>query len=245
MKEKWLRIFANTHVVSHFKQTPRHNKANKMNRKITAKKILSIFLIIVCGCQANNKQESQTTIKTENTNIGKETNTEVCVFSTKNEPKSQGINMELPYPCEWKSNSGQNQNVVKKFAKVFTDGSALEELLVISNIGRSLTEEEINLLLSEKILSEGMDSTKDRSISFERLEINRKPSAKIVYETKLNNLGSEIFSKVVQIIVYHNQCLIRIQLGTFSQSKEKAESLYNDFNDLFTRLTTSTKFHDN
>lgn len=216
-----------------------------MKRKITVTRFLSIFLIIICGCHSNNKQESQTTNPNENKNVSIETELRVCMFSTKNEPKSEGINMELPYPCEWQINSGQNQNVVKKFKKVLTDGSSLEELLVISNIGRSLTEKEINLLLSEKILSEGMDPTKDRTISFERLEINGKPSAKIVYETKLNNLGTEIFSKVVQNCVYHNQCLIRIQQGTFSQSKEKAESLFNEYNDLFTKLTTGTKFNNN
>lgn len=217
-----------------------------MNRKITVKGMLPIFLIIFCGCQLNNNQESQTTSTNENRNVSIDTTElRLCMFSTKNDPKSEGINMELPYPCEWMINSGQNQNVVKKFKKIFTDGSALEELLVISNIGGSLTEEEINLLLSEKILSEGMDPAKDSSISFERLEINGKPSAKIVYETELSNLGSEIYSKVVQHFVYHNQCLIRIQQGTYSESKEKAESLYNEFNDLFTRLTTSIKFHNN
>ena len=219
------------------------NQTNSANIKYL---VLSyFFLLIFIGCQSGEGEKSKSKNLDENKNNKIETELKVCIFSTKNDSKSEGINMELPYPCEWKINSGQNQNVVKKFEKVFTDGSALEELLVISNIGRSLTEKEINLLLSEKILSEGMDPAKDRSISFERLEINGKPSAKIVYETKLNNLGSEIFSKVVQTFVYHNQCLIRIQQGTFSQSKEKAESLYNDFNDLFTRLTTSTKFHDN
>ena len=90
-----------------------------------------------------------------------------------------------------------------------------------------------------------MDPIKDRSISFQRIEIDGKPTAKIVYETKLDNSGSEIFSKVVQNVVYHNQCLIRIQQGTFSKSKEKAESLYNEYNDLFTKLSTSTKFLNN
>ena len=90
-----------------------------------------------------------------------------------------------------------------------------------------------------------MDPSKDRSISFEKIEIDGNPSAKIVYETKLNNLGNEIFSKVAQTCIYHNQCLIRIQQGTFSQTKEKSESLYNDFDNFFTKLTTSIKFHDN
>ncbi|MBA2583822.1 MAG: hypothetical protein H0V01_10620 [Bacteroidetes bacterium] len=204
-----------------------------------------LILLIFISCQSGENEKSNSKNLGENNTNEIEIASKFCMFSTKNDLKSEGINMELPYPCEWTIISGQNQNVVKKFQKVLADGSAIEELLVISNIGRSLTEEEINILLSEKILTEGMDAAKDRSISFERLEINGKPSAKIVYETKLNNLESEIFSKVVQIVVYHNQCLIRIQLGTFSQSKEKAVSLYDEFNDLFTRLTTSTKFHDN
>lgn len=219
------------------------NQTNSANIKYLV--ISFFFLLIFIGCQSGKDGNSKSKNLAETKNNDIKTELKICMFSTKNGSKSEGINMELPYPCEWKINSGQNQNVVKKFKKVFTDGSALEEILVISNIGRSLTEKEINLLLSEKILSKGMDPSKDGSISFERLEINGNPSAKIVYETKLNNLGSEVFSKVVQNFVYFNQCLIRIQQGTFSQSKEKAEDLYNDFSDLFTRLTIGTKFHDN
>jgi len=221
------------------------NLKNQTNKAHIRNMILFFFLIIIFGCQSNAEQNTEQKSLNESKSKEQIEDVKLCMFSTKNNSKSEGINLEMPYPCEWQIDNGQNQNVLQKFRKILTDGSALEELLVISNIGRSLSNEEINILLSEKILNEGMDPSKDRSISFEKIEIDGNPSAKIVYETKLNNLGNEIFSKVAQTCIYHNQCLIRIQQGTFSQTKEKSESLYNDFDNFFTKLTTSIKFHDN
>ena len=118
-------------------------------------------------------------------------------------------------------------------------------MLVITNMDMKLSETQITRLLSKENLSNGMDLEKDKLITVERLLIDGKPSAKMVYETSLKNQGATIASVVVQYIIVHKECLIRLQFGTFSTTGVQANALYLENKNLFTTLATKTKLYDN
>jgi hypothetical protein len=206
--------------------------------------ILSSLLVIILGCNSNDEHTAQANELLENKSDKQQSEIETCMFTTKNNPKTGDLNMQIPYPCEWQSDNGQNENVIKKFRKINIDGSAIEEMLIVTDMKKNLSESQINKLLSEEILSEGMDLEKDKKISIERLLIDSNPSAKMVYETSLNDQENKIFSVIVQYIIVYKKYFIRLQFGTFGASAEKANNLYLEHEKLFNKIASETKLEN-
>ena len=102
------------------------NLKSQTNKAHIRNMILFSFLIIIFGCQSNAEQNTEQKSLNESKSKEQVEDVKLCIFSTKNDSKSEGINLEMPYPCEWQMDNGQNKNVLQKFRKILTDGSALE-----------------------------------------------------------------------------------------------------------------------
>jgi hypothetical protein len=209
---------------------------------LTFRFILLLPLIVsIFGCNSSSDKTKKTESPISNKSE-EEVEINLCFFSTETVSKLPGLNLTIPYPCDWTNENGENENVIRKFRKANLDGSMIEEMIVISDMEMELTDAESNQLLSEKYLKEGMNYNKDKNISIQRLLINDKPSAKIVYETTLENQISTISAKIVQYIIIYKSYFIRIQFGTYSKTSEHSNNLFIANQHLFEEVITNLKF---
>lgn len=161
--------------------------------------------------------------------------------------KIEHLNIQLPYPCDWQIDNGQNENVIRKFRKIKDNGSAIEEMLVVTDMNMKLSKTKVKKLLSKENLSEALDLKKDKEISFERLLIDGVPSAKMSYKSFLNNQKDTMWAFIVQYCMVYKNYLVRLQFGTFEPNEYVIQYNLHSYEnqELFDKIVSQIKFENN
>lgn len=139
-------------------------------------------------------------------------NTNFKVFSTKNHPKSKGLNMSFKYPDNWISEEGERPNVVQKFTND-DDGYAMCLILTKSlpvPDDYTITDEEIDQFFTLEEAG-AMIPPGSELISFNKTRIEALPAGILEYRTQGERAGTAIELYIVSYVFIFRNVMVFFQ----------------------------------
>lgn len=184
--------------------------------------------------QPKSISQNEQATNPENTNI------DFCTYSVLDNPKSEGLDMKVSYPCHWQMKDGDRPHVVKKFSRL-SDGQTLVNcMVIITKLPKEPTVEEVNGLFTEESLKSFLDEGKDKYISGRKVSIDGQTAAEIIFETSRVTPVANIEMKALEYIIFYKNYYVRLQYMTGSQEAAEAKKLFDENKQLFALLAMKT-----
>jgi hypothetical protein len=159
------------------------------------------------------------------------------VFSTKDHPKSKGVNFQIEYPFSWKAREGVRPNIITLITG--ENGRGFENIsLLVNELGISETEaEQISMVEIREIFQDNfvkeLTPINSRLISWDHIELDGLPGIAIVFDIERRQLDMDFISRNMHYIIIYKNKMIFIQ---FSVSLDIAKS--DHLNDRFDKFKT-------
>ena len=186
--------------------------------------------------------EKKRAIVEEYLNKQKQTNNGFCTYSVLDNPKSEGLDMKVSYPCLWQMKDGDRPHVVKKFSKL-SDGQTLVNcMVIITKLPKEPTTKDVDGLFTEESLKSFLDEGKDKYISGKKVSIDGQTAGEIIFETSRVTPIANIDMKALEYIIFYKNYLVRLQYMTGSQYAAETKKLFDENKQLFALLAIKTIF---
>lgn len=127
-------------------------------------------------------------------------------FSSKDHPKSKGLNLLISYPKSWIAKEGERPNIVQKFISEQGKGIA-SALIITKEIPENVSNEEIASLLKEPNLSELCPSDAI-FVDGKETKIEGNPAAIISYKQKIERAGNNMEFRFVAYYFLNDKMLV-------------------------------------
>lgn len=203
---------------------------------------LLLFSNLVLNISCNSNQNLKEPVASNNsTDIKPESDKDViCNYSTKENVKSDGLNVKISYPCNWTLKDGDRPHVVQKFSKPTSDQTLVNGMIIITKIPGEGTPEQIKDLLSPSNLPSYVDAETDKVISAKSFSIDGEIAGELVFETSRKTPVGIFYMKSVEYLMFYKNYFIRLQYMAGSQSESQAGELFLQNQKLFAALATGT-----
>ncbi len=164
-------------------------------------------------------------------------------FSTKNHPKSKGVNFHIEYPISWKAKEGVRPNVISMFKS--ENGRGFEScLLMVKELpiseAEKLSETEIREVFSQNSMKQ-MVPANARFVSSVPIKIDGLPGAAIIFDLEAQQLDIVIKTRNLHFAILYKNKIIFVQC-TVAGSQDEANNLparFKRFEPLFRLIANS------
>lgn len=172
------------------------------------------------------------------------------VFSTKDHPKSKGIDFQIEYPISWNARKGVRPNVITLINS--ENGRGFESLtLLVNEIDvtkeefAKLTENELDELFQEDVVTEFLPNG-SKIISVERIELDGLPGASVIFDVQRRQLDMDFSMRNLHYFILYQNKLIFLQFGlTVEENNSSALSdRFEKFKHLFRLIGNSFVIQD-
>lgn len=172
------------------------------------------------------------------------------VFSTKDHPKSKGVNFQIEYPISWNSREGVRPNIITLMNS--ENGRGLESITLLVNEidiskeeSETLTENDVDELFHEDFVAEILPND-SQIVSIERIELDGLPGASVLFDMQKRQLDMNIKMRNLYYYILYQNKLIFLQF-VVAVEEEDASSLterFEKFRHLFRLIGNSFVIQD-
>lgn len=159
-------------------------------------------------------------------------------FSTKDHPKSNGINLQISVPSSWLQEEGKRPHIVQKWSKADED-SYLILIITIVEMERFISNDEFVVAATNEINSgqifDLFGISRDDLLSINKAFVTKIEQIPCVYfdaTTKVQRLNTSSFSRVNYLILPFMNSYIIVNLSFYNVDLQKTNQLYSKYSSL-------------
>ncbi len=166
---------------------------------------------------------------------------ELKLFSSENNPKSEGILFSIRYPDTWEIEDSDRPHILKRISYKPNDSSQLFLLIMVEKLREEISStEEINLrkyITSDEYLKSLPLKKYFKNSSAHSLVLDNNRAAFIDFNSSLLVLDEFQFARDnIYTIIYNGKYLIHLNFKIRSISEQSVNTLFANYNSLFKKM---------